>query len=121
LAGAPRTRYERLLIFIGRLVAAAPASDALSAKQLLDSTLNAVEDEFSGVPFAPDIPEGSGRMYPAQDDNRRVVAGRPDLVRYRHRGHETIFGSNGAMLIRQIANGDIVLSKAGSDGKEIVL
>ncbi len=55
---------ERLTLFLERLHAQEPAADHDAAMALIATTLLAVEDEFSGVPYNPDEPGGDGRMYP---------------------------------------------------------
>lgn len=93
------TKRKRLALFFRRLDAAAPVNSAAAALQLLTDTLNAVEDEFSGVTLNPLLWESDGRMYPPQEDSRRSVAGRPSLRRYRHAEHNTFLGVNGSIRI----------------------
>ena len=59
-------------------------------------------------------------MYPPEDDSARVVEGRSDLVRYRHRGHNTFIRENGAIEIRDLA-GAVLFAKAGADGRGVEL
>jgi hypothetical protein len=111
-------RFERFAVFLERLSAAAPADSAEGAYELLSATLNAVEDEFSDVPFDPAKWKTDGRMYPPQPDNRRAVAGYPEVVRYRSLAHHTLIGSNGSIQIITI-RGVTELMKPGVDGRHV--
>ena len=118
-------RKERIAEFLRRLDAAAAVGSHDEAFQLLSDTLNAVEDEFSGVTADPANYLNDGRLYPPQADNRRPVPGRPDLVRYRSKGHNTWIGSNGSIRIEDIPKGGTdpicCLDKAGIDGGKVNL
>jgi hypothetical protein len=118
-------KEQRLAEFLKRLELASPASSHDEAFDLLEKTLNAVEDEFSGVPADPDKYLEDGRLYPPQKDSKRFVPGRPDLVRYRSRGHNTWIGMNGAIRIEDIPSGHVepscCLDKPGADGKTVNL
>ena len=80
--------------------------------------LNEVEEEFSGAPFNPDNWQTDGRSYPPQEDNKRLVLGRPQMSRYRTVAHNVFIGVNGAIEIQTI-HGNVLLQKAGADGKQI--
>jgi hypothetical protein len=110
-----KPKDERFAIFLGRLADAPPVNSAAEALKLLSDMLNAVEDEFSDIPFDPNASPPDDRMYPPQEDNARAVPGRDDLVRYRSRGHNTHICSNGPIEIREL-NGSIVFEKFGADG-----
>jgi hypothetical protein len=110
------TRKQRLRKFIERLEAAGSANSLATALELLRTTLNAVEDEFSGVPNNPLLWESDGRLYPPQEDSGRSVPDRPSVRRYRSVGHNTFVRQNGAIRIETVA-GAIVLDKAGADGR----
>ncbi len=86
--------------------------------RLLSETLNAVEDEHSGVANDPTQWVSDGRMYPPQADSARDVADRPELTRYRSKGHNTFIANNGAIRVER-ENRDLVLSKPGCDGMEV--
>ncbi len=70
---------------------------------------------MSGTANDPESWQTDGRMYPPRADNARDVENRPDLVRYRSRGHNTLIRENGAIEIRDLQN-NVLLSKPGSSG-----
>jgi hypothetical protein len=109
-------REQRLREFLRRLRAAPAAGSFDEARQLVERTLNAVEDEMSGVPYDMDKWKTDGRMYPPQDDSERVVTGRPFVRRYRSRRHNTFIATNGALEIRTVDD-EILLTKPGADGR----
>ena len=111
-------KSERLAEVFKRLAAAPAARSAPEAKLLLDSILNTVEDELTGIPFDPSSWKIDNRLYPAQEDSRRPVPGYPDIARYRHRSHNTYIGANGAIEITSNA-GEVLFAKAGADGKHV--
>jgi hypothetical protein len=114
-----RSKKQRFEIFLNRLNAAKAAASADEALQLLATILNAVEDEFSSIPYNPELWQGDGRMYPPQEDNRRQVPGHPSLRRYRSAQHNTFIGSNGSIRIETCASKpEILLDKPGSDGRK---
>jgi hypothetical protein len=82
---------------------------------LLASTLNAVEDEFTNIPFDPSKWETDGRMYPPQPDSLRQVDGHPELRKYRNRNHYTIIGDDGSIQIEK--GGQCLLIKPGQTRK----
>ncbi len=114
--GTVLTKSGRLAEVFRRLAASPAAPDAASAYLLLCGTIDAVEDELSGVPNVPANFATDGRLYPPQEDNRKGVPGRPDLRRYVSRGHSTIIGDNGAIAVVD-RNGVAAFSKPGSDGR----
>ena len=115
-----RDKRERFAIFVQRLMEAPPASSAEDALMLLSTTLNAVEDEFTDIPFDPSQWMSDGRMYPPQADSARDVPGRSDVTRYRSKAHNTFIAKNGAIRIEVATSSIVVLSKPGSDGNEVL-
>jgi len=110
----------RIAEFIRRLQVAAPADDAGSAFKLVCETLNAVEDEMTGIPYNLETSDTDGRLYPPLEDNLRSVEGHPHVKRYRHRGHNTFIGDNGSIEIQVVAGQSPPLfSKHGSDGRGV--
>jgi hypothetical protein len=112
------TKAERLAEFLRRLGAAPAAADANEAFRQLADILDGVEDEMTSIPFDPANWQNDGRMYPPQPDSLRAVPGRPDVRRFRSKGHNTLVGDNGAIEIRDLS-GRPVLSKPGADGRTI--
>ena len=118
-AKRPLGKIERLAIFKGRLLAAAPAGNLKDARSLLETVLNAVEDEFSGVPYNLAAWHDDGRMYPPLDDNRKIMSTAPRVERFKSAGHLIFLGGNGALTIVLRSDGTVFLDKAGSDGRTI--
>jgi len=112
-------KHERFQEFLRRLAAAPPADAFASAFQLLSDTLNAVEDEWSGIPFHIDHWETDGRMYPPQEDNLRDVPGHAGVKRFRSIGHNTFIAPQGAIEIREVTSDVIVFQKHGADGQGV--
>lgn len=110
------SKKERLEIFRQRLNAAQAARSADEALLLLRNTLNEVEDEFSGVVYNPELWESDDRMYPPHEDNRRYQEG--PCRRYRSVKHHTFVGENGALRIVTL-DGDVLVDKAGNDGRKV--
>lgn len=111
-------KAERFREFIRRLAAAEPANSARAARALIEETLNAVEDELSGITFNPKNWRTDGRMYPPQEDAAREVSGRPDVTRYRSRQHNTFIAANGAIDIQDVDSEDVVFEKPAPTPKE---
>jgi hypothetical protein len=61
-----------------------------------------------------------GRMYPPEEDNAREVEERGDVIRYRHKAHNTFLRDNGAMEIQDV-DGKVFFEKLGSDGRGVEL
>lgn len=111
---------ERLAVVYQRLRDAPPCASHDEAFALLCDVLTSVEDELSGVPNQVENHVNDGRMYPPQLDNKRLVDGRPELTRYRSKGHNVFVSDDGALLIMK-TNGEIEFSKADAYGLEINL
>lgn len=109
------SKDQRPRIFIERLENVPVANSADEALTVLSEILNAVEDEFSGVPYNPLLWKSDGRMYPPQEDSRRNVPGRPSVGRYRSAAHQTLIGKNGSIRIETL-DGRVLLDKPGVDG-----
>ena len=110
------SKGERLRIVYERLFDAPPAATANDALRLLSEVLNAVEDEFSSVPYNPLSWQSDGRMYPPQLDSERPVPGNPLLRRFRSKRHNTFFGANGSILIEDL-DGNVIFSTDLMAGK----
>jgi hypothetical protein len=86
---------------------------------VLVSTLEEIEDEFTGIENNPENWKFDGRLYPPQRDHWSSDAGYPHITRMRTRGHYILIAANGAMEIEEIKTGVVVLSKAGLDGRKV--
>jgi hypothetical protein len=116
--GRPATKSERFAEFLRRLGDAPPASSFDEAYSQLCVILNAVEDEMTSTPFDPASWQTDGRMYPPQSDNMHSVSDRPDLKRFRSKGHIILIGDGGAIEIRE-RFGPAIFAKPGIDGRAI--
>ncbi len=101
-----------------------PAKSLDGALEQLSTTLNEVENEYSGIPYNPDEPEGDGRLYPPSQKYGRPFPQHPRVQRLRQVGHNTLIGDNGSVEIRAVAEdpleGDLLFSKPGADGKKVM-
>jgi hypothetical protein len=111
-------KSARLAIFIARLRKAPLGRDAAEATSLIATTLNAVEDELSGIVFDPASLGNDGRLYPPRDDYAYPVDGRPDVTRFRNKAHNTFVATNGAFRIETIGK-QMVFEKPGADGLHV--
>jgi hypothetical protein len=113
------TKAERLTLLVTRMMQMPAAESSEAARTMLAQTLNAIEDELSGVPFTPATYLTDGRMYPPQDDAIREVPERPDVKRFRSRDHNTFIAENGAIQIVAIRTGKVLLDNPGHDGRRV--
>jgi hypothetical protein len=113
------TKAERIAELVRRLEAAQPASNAAEALHLVTSILEAIEDEFSGVANDPASPFADDRIWPPIARYSFAIEGRADLDGYRQKGHETLIGANGAILIRTRIQTRVILDKPGRDGRKV--
>ncbi len=111
----------RLTEFFRRMLEASAAGNSGEALGLITETLNAVEDEHSGVPNDPTGPRADERMFPPIERYHFAIEGRPDLDGYRQKGHDTIIAGNGAILIRVRNTMKTIFEKAGRDGRKVGL
>ena len=112
-------RKQRFALFLAALEKAPAADDRASARALLAEVLNRIEDAHSGVPYDPANWMTDGRMYPPQDDNKKVstVSG---AALFHTKGHHVWFGENGSIRFevrRGPGKGRIELDKPGADGR----
>lgn len=115
-------RRQRLILFFQTLNDAPAATTMEDAYDLLCDCLNQIEDAHSGVDYNPDHFQDDGRLYPPLADARRQVPGRPDLLRYRSRGHNTYVSADGAILIQTTDKPpQEILRKAGASGQNVEL
>jgi hypothetical protein len=115
-------KKDRLELFFHRVREIEPAANHDEAMALLASTLNAIEDEFSGVPYNPDEPGTDGRMYAPKEIYRYPAWERSGIRCYRQVGHATFIADNGAIEIRPRKRGELAdpsFEKAGKDGRKV--
>jgi hypothetical protein len=106
-----------LKVLIARLERHRPFSSFAEACQVLISTLEAVEDELTGIPNCPANWRIDGRLYPPQEDHWRPIL--PNVTRMRAKEHYIFIGANGAMEIKDVTTEVVLLSKAGADGRKV--
>jgi hypothetical protein len=112
-------KHERLKEIFGRLEMAPAATNADEAVEQLTTIMDAVEDQFSGVPFNPESWQHDGRLYAPQGDSARSVPGSAHVTRYRTRRHNVFVAVNGALEVQTVASKDVVFSKPGADGRGV--
>ena len=106
------SKRERLGEFFKRMESAPAAASAVEAFSLVNTTMEAVEDELAGA---------DDRMQGPNGDFYFAVDGRADLDLYRHAAHDTIIRDNGAILFRIRKTGAVIFEKAGADGHKVDL
>src|SRR5436305_755356 len=97
---------ERLREFYRRLAAAPAVRTADEALALVSQTLDAVEDELSGIPKRVPPPpknEFDGRMYPPEEESirRREDGG----LTFRTRMHRVDLSAGGTVIITHVRSG----------------
>jgi hypothetical protein len=113
------SKAERVAEFIKRLGEAPLAATSDEAFQLVCDTLNAVEDELTNIPYNQETSDVDGRLYPPLREGLRTVADHPNVLRHRHRWHNTYFGTNGSVEIQEVRSGNVLISKPGQDGRGV--
>ena len=113
------SREERLQEFYRRLEALPAAKTFTEAWRQIGETLNAVEDQLSGIPYDPTKWQSDGRLYPPQLDSERAQTPHPKVRRFRSVAHNTLIGENGSIEIQTLM-GQVVFSKSGADGRRIL-
>lgn len=112
-------KTARFVEFLGRLSVAPSCLSFEEAYDVLCFTLNAVEDELTTIPYAPERWMSDGRMYPPQLDSMHEVPDRPRVKRFRSRAHNTFIGDNGSLLIEDAGTRQTLFAKAGQNGQEV--
>lgn len=121
------SKKDRVSMILAALTSAPAAATRDEALALMDRVFRSVEDLHSGVPHDP---YHEDRLYPPVATRERQVEGKPWVRRYRHTGHYTLIGDNGAIVIRVFVRGmkdgvwAIVgerteLDKPGADGRRV--
>lgn len=114
----PAAKKDRVELFFDVAADLPHGTSCSETKQIADTALNTIEDEFSGIPYAP--PQGfndDGRIYPAQEDRRRKSPVETVAI-YRHKRHESFYGANGAISICTLGK-EVCVDRAGSDSLTI--
>ena len=108
-------RYQE---FLTRLGSAIPAASFEEGYDLICAILTAVENELTQIPEDSKNYLNDGRMYPPQMDNMSFDKTKPDVRRFRSKGHVTFIAENGAIQIKRV-NGQLEFEKSGSNGKGV--
>ncbi|WP_239339326.1 hypothetical protein [Frankia sp. CiP3] len=107
----PLSLPERLAVMYHRLNELPPATSAYEALAQLNATLEAVEDEFSGVPKNPNPDlKFDGRMYPPREDfiRRAPDGGLIALTK----GNRIEISPTGSITIYSRRTNEVVYSRA---------
>ncbi len=107
------TKAQRIAEFFSRLSAAPAVASADDAFALLCNTLNAVEDELTGIPFSPSTWATDGRLYPPQADREFAEESRPGVRQFHSVAHITAISPDGSIEIRDRATGKVFFHKPG--------
>src|SRR5205814_1831190 len=116
LKGTPRSIEDRLAEFYSRLANLPAPGTADEALEQVATTLDAVEDDWSGVPKKtppppPNMPDG--RMYPPLPD--RIVHHADGSLTARTKGHIIEVGAKGSVTFRRKKTGVIEYTREGRD------
>lgn len=116
--GKVLSKGERLQIFQEQLANAKPASNQEEAIQLINKTLDNVEDQYSGIPKQEGIPDGKdGRMYGILDD--KYVETLEDGTKVANtRGNRVILKQDGGIEIQTRDGSKTLLSKPGAGAQK---
>jgi hypothetical protein len=112
-------KVARLELFYERLAVAPAAKSRDESYALICEILDAIEDEFSGVPNNPSNWQTGGRLYPPQTDRAYAVDGFPEVIRYKSFRHETYIATNGAIEVKLITTNVVDFTKPGANGKGV--
>ncbi|MFY0256321.1 RHS repeat domain-containing protein, partial [Chitinophaga sp. 30R24] len=111
------SKSERLGIFINRLKSASAAKNQEEALKLINSTLDKVEDAYSGVPKAPGIPNrDDGRMYGILD-KKYVITQEDGTMIANTKGNRIILEKDGGFKIQSKDGTKTFLDKPGTPPK----
>lgn len=106
------TVNQRLDVLYQRLQQSAPAKTADEALNQVSTTLDGVEDDYSGVPRNPNPgKDWDGRMYPPREDN--IIRNPDGSIVARTRGSDINIGRDGSIEIVSKTTGEVKLSKPG--------
>lgn len=118
--GGIPTKQERLKEIFRRMDEAAPCSSLDTAYVLLCETMEAVEDEMSGLPNEPARWMELPRLFPPQAD-KALLLEEYGVKRFDSLRHVTYIAENGAIEIRSLRVTDgrvkVHFSKKGMDGR----
>lgn len=106
--------HERIRLLYERLQNAPPCRTADEALGLICVVLEAVEDEWSGVPRDPNpTKEFEGRMYPPQGDSITLTG--DGGKRVRTKGHQIFLEANGTITFKRLSNHTVEFVKQGAE------
>lgn len=121
--GGIPTKQERLKEIFRRMDEAAPCSSVDTAYMLLCETMEAVEDEMSGLPNEPERWMELPRLFPPRAD-RAILLEEYGVKRFDSLRHVTYIAANGAIEIRslRVMNRKVKVhfSKKGLDGQSLL-
>ena len=107
------SKGERLKLFTERLASAQSATNQNEAINLINKTLDGVEDQFSGIPKAQGIPNrDDGRMYGILDD--KFVTTLEDGTKIANtRGNRIVLEKDGGIKLQSKDGKTTYLTKSG--------